>query len=90
MSEHKNQEESLALGGQALIEGVMIRSGKHMVLCVRQPNQEINTHVMEISSVTKKFMIFGLPFLRGIFMLFLTLYYGVKGIFHSANIALEE
>jgi uncharacterized protein YqhQ len=90
MSEHKNQEESLAFGGQALIEGVMMRSGKHMVLCVRQPNQEINTHVMEISSVTKKFMIFGLPFLRGIFMLFETLYYGVKGIFHSANIALEE
>lgn len=90
MSEHKNQEESLAFGGQALIEGVMMRSGKHMVLCVRQPNQEINTHVIEISSVTKKFMIFGLPFLRGIFMLFETLYYGVKGIFHSANIALEE
>ncbi len=86
----RQNEPSLALGGQALIEGVMMRSSTHMVLCVRQPDNEIATHVEEIKSLVKKNKILGLPFLRGILLLFETMYYGMKGIFFSANIALEE
>jgi uncharacterized protein YqhQ len=84
------EEQSLAFGGQALIEGVMMRSGEHMVLCVRQPDEKISTHHQKIRSLTKQNSFFGLPFIRGIILLFETMYYGVKGIFHSANIALEE
>jgi uncharacterized protein YqhQ len=84
------EEQSLAFGGQALIEGVMMRSSKHMVLCVRQPDDNISTHHQQISSLTKQNIFFGFPFIRGIILLFETMYYGVKGIFHSANIALEE
>jgi uncharacterized protein YqhQ len=61
-----------------------------MVLCVRQPDDEISTHCQEISSMAKRNWVLGLPFVRGIIILFETMYYGVKGIFHSANIALEE
>ena len=86
----KKEEQSLAFGGQAIIEGVMMRSGSHMVLCVRQPDDEISTHCQEISSLAKRNRVLGLPFVRGIIILFETMYYGVKGIFHSANIALEE
>lgn len=86
----KKEEQSLAFGGQALIEGVMMRSGSHMVLCVRQPDDEISTHCQEVSSMVKRNRVLGLPFVRGIIILFETMYYGVKGIFHSANIALEE
>jgi len=86
----KKEEQSLAFGGQALIEGVMMRSGSHMVLCVRQPDDGISVHSQEISSLVRRNRVLGLPFIRGIVLLFETMYYGVKGIFHSANIALEE
>jgi uncharacterized protein YqhQ len=84
------EEPSLAFGGQAVIEGVMIRSKKHMVTCVRQPNDEIVTNVEEIKSVSERHKVLRLPFLRGIVALFETLYIGVKGLYFSANASLEE
>jgi uncharacterized protein YqhQ len=86
----KHEEQSLAFGGQALIEGVMMRTNRNMVLCVRQPNNEISTQNVEITSLTQKYRFLGVPFLRGIIMLFETMYYGIRGIFYSANVALEE
>jgi uncharacterized protein YqhQ len=84
------EEPSLAFGGQAVIEGVMIRSKKHMVTCVRQPNDEILTNVEEIKSVSERHKVLRLPFLRGIVALLETLYIGLKGIYFSANASLEE
>jgi len=86
----EKEEPSLAFGGQAVIEGVMIRSKKHMVTCVRQPNDEIVTNVEEIRSVSERHKVLRLPFLRGIVALFETLYIGVKGLYFSANASLEE
>jgi uncharacterized protein YqhQ len=86
----EKEEPSLAFGGQAVIEGVMIRSKKHMVTCVRQPNNEILTNVEEIKSVSERHKVLRLPFLRGIVALFETLYIGVKGLYFSANASLEE
>jgi uncharacterized protein YqhQ len=84
------EEPSLAFGGQAVIEGVMIRSKKYMVTCVRQPNEEIVTNVEEIKSVSERHKVLRLPFLRGILALFETLYIGIKGLSFSANASLEE
>ncbi len=84
------EEPSLAFGGQAVIEGVMIRSKKHMVICVRQPNDEILTKVEEIKSVSERYKVLRLPFLRGIVALFETLYLGIKGLFFSVDATLEE
>jgi len=84
------EEPSLAFGGQAVIEGVMIRSKKHMVVCVRQPNDEILTKTEEIKSPSERYRVLRLPFLRGIVALFETLYIGIKGIYFSANATLEE
>jgi uncharacterized protein YqhQ len=86
----KEVEESLAFGGQALIEGVMMRSGNTMVICVRQPDQEIVTFCEHIDMVTKRNRFLKLPFIRGVAMLFETMYYGVKAMMQSANIVLEE
>jgi uncharacterized protein YqhQ len=86
----EREEPSLAFGGQAVIEGVMIRSKKHMVTCVRQPNDEILTHVEEIKSVSERHKVLRWPFLRGIVALFETLYIGLKGLYFSANASLEE
>jgi uncharacterized protein YqhQ len=84
------EEPSLAFGGQAVIEGVMIRSKKRMVTCVRQPNDNIVTGVEEIKSISEKYRVLRLPFLRGIVALFETLYIGIKGIYFSANASQEE
>lgn len=89
LSMSKPDEPSLAYGGQALIEGVMMRNNTHMVMCVRRPDQTINTSIIELNSRTKN-KVLGLPFIRGIILLFETLYYGMKSLLYSANVALEE
>ncbi len=90
LSDKKEKEPSLAFGGQALIEGVMIRSRSHMVMCVRKPNQDIITNVEEVKSLSQKHRSLALPFIRGIVALPETLYLGFKGLFFSANVAVED
>ena len=80
----------MAFGGQAVIEGVMIRSRRHMVICMRKQNGEILTKTEEINSVSERHKILRLPFIRGVPALFETLYLGVKGLIFSANAVLEE
>ena len=89
-SERTVDEPSLAFGGQALIEGVMMRSGTHMVMCIRRQEDDIVLHSEEVNSLCRKHRVLGLPFLRGVILLFETMYYGMKSVFHSANVALEE
>jgi len=90
LTDKGGEEPSLAFGGQAVIEGVMIRSKKHMVICVRQPNGEVLTKTEEIKSLSERHRVLRIPFLRGIIALFETLYLGVKGLYFSANVSLEE
>ena len=86
----EQKEPSLAFGGQAVMEGVMMRSKDHMVVCVRQPNNEIATKTEELHSLSEKYRFLKLPFLRGILALFETLYAGIKGIYFSANAAFGD
>jgi uncharacterized protein YqhQ len=86
----RREEPSLAFGGQALIEGVMMRSRTHVVMCVRQPNNDILTHTEEIHPISERHKILRLPLLRGIITLLETFYLGVKGLYFSANAILEE
>ena len=84
------KEPSLAFGGQAVMEGVMIRSKNHLVICVRQPNAEIIAKTETLHSLSEKYKFLKVPFLRGILALFETLYSGIKGIYFSANAAFSE
>lgn len=86
----EESEQSLAFGGQALIEGVMMRTGTHMVTCVRHPEEGIVSQNLEVNSYTRKHWVLGLPFVRGNILMLETMYYGVKSLFYSANVALEE
>ncbi len=90
LTARERDEPSLAFGGQAVIEGVMFRSKNHMVVCVRQPNGEVLTKTEEIKSLSETYRVLKIPFLRGIIALFETLYLGVKGLYFSANVSLEE
>jgi uncharacterized protein YqhQ len=84
------EEPSLAFGGQAVLEGVMIRSRTHMVTCVRQPNGEIVTRTEDLTPLTTRHRVFNLPLIRGFPALIETVYLGVKSLFLSANVVLEE
>lgn len=85
----RQKEPSLAFGGQALIEGVMIRSRKHLVACVRKPDKQIITDIKPINSYTEKFKVLGYPFFRGIVNMIESLILGFQGIMFSANNAFE-
>ena len=68
----------------------MIRSRSHLVLCVRKPNSEIITNIEEIKPFAQKHRVLAVPFIRGIVALPETLYLGFKGLFFSANAAIED
>lgn len=71
------------VGGQAVIEGVMMRNGSLVATAVRKPNGEIVYKKTHISSNRKKF--FQLPFIRGAVVLFDSLVVGMKELTFSAN-----
>jgi len=52
-------------GGQALIEGVMMRGGNHMAMAVRRADGEISCEVKEVSSFVDKYPFLKWPFIRG-------------------------
>ena len=88
-SNKETKEPSLAFGGQAVMEGVMMRSKNHLVICVRQPNSQIISKTETLHSLSEKYKFLKVPFLRGILALFETLYSGIKGIYFSANAAFD-
>ena len=76
-------------GGQAVIEGVMIRGVRHYSLAVRRPDGDIFCTTEPVSS---KFSgnVRRVPFLRGVLILAETLWLGMKSLQRSAVIAAEE
>jgi uncharacterized protein YqhQ len=88
MSSNK-KEQSLAFGGQALIEGVMIRSRRHVVACVRTPSKEIVTDIKPVTPFSDKNRILGWPLVRGAVNMVESLFIGYKAIMFSASNAFE-
>ncbi|MBI5393442.1 DUF1385 domain-containing protein [Candidatus Woesearchaeota archaeon] len=80
----------LLIGGQAVIEGVMMKSPNFIAIAVRKPNKEITIKVEKCSSIAKRFSFLRLPFFRGIVMLFEMLSLGIKALHFSANEATDE
>lgn len=68
----------------------MMRSKKHMVLCVRKPNADIVTQVENLNPLSDRYKVLGVPFIRGIVALFESFFLGVKGLLFSANVSVED
>ncbi|HEX3031291.1 MAG TPA: DUF1385 domain-containing protein, partial [Bacillota bacterium] len=77
-------------GGQAIIEGVMMKGPETMAIAVRKPNDEILVDVRPVKSITKKFPILKAPLLRGVVALVESLVDGIQALTFSANQSLEE
>ena len=82
-------EETL-VGGQAVIEGVMMRAPHSYCVAVRKPNGELVTEEQPLPKVSEKYPAFKYPVLRGIGTLGQAMWLGVKALKFSANAAVEE
>ena len=77
-------------GGQAVIEGVMIRGKQHMAVAVRKPSGDIFVHSEPLSAWIYTHPIAKWPFVRGLTMLWDQLVLGIRALMFSADMALEE
>ncbi len=77
-------------GGQAVIEGVMMRGSQHMAVAVRNPDGEIILHEQPISSPLYSGALSRIPFVRGLGLLWDSLGLGMRALNFSADIAVGE
>ncbi len=82
-------EETL-VGGQAVMEGVMMRAPHSYCVSVRKPSGELVTTEQSIPRMSEKYPIFKLPILRGIGTLGQAMTLGVQALHFSANAALAD
>jgi uncharacterized protein YqhQ len=80
----------MTIGGQAVLEGVMMRSPSNWALAVRKPDGEIAQVNMSISSPMARHRIFRLPIVRGVVALGESLAIGFRALAISANYAAQE
>lgn len=77
-------------GGQALIEGVMMRGRKFQAMSARLEDGRIVSEVEEFTNLTDRNKFFGLPFVRGVFAMADSLIVGMKALTWSTNVSLAE
>lgn len=78
------------VGGQAVIEGVMMRGKTHVAVAVRQPDGEISVDVRPVNSISDRYPILKKPFLRGVVSLVESLVMGMKALAYSAQVSGDE
>lgn len=79
-----------SIGGQALIEGVLMRGPTEVAIAVRKPNNEIDLQVQKLNTLAMRHKIFRIPFIRGVVSLIESLTMGTKALMHSAEFFDEE
>ncbi len=87
----ENKEKIItSIGGQALMEGIMMRGPKKTVMAVRTPQGDIQKEEINVNTLTSKYKIFRLPFIRGIAAFIDSMIIGYKSLSASAEIAFTE
>ena len=84
------QPKEINYGGQAVIEGVMMRGSKALAVAVRNPQGEIVIHTEPLNARIYGGSLAKIPFLRGLTLLWDALGLGIKSLMFSADVALEE
>ena len=80
----------LHVGGQAVIEGVMIRSPHRISTAVRKPDGEIVVKNQKYVSYTQRYRLLGLPIVRGVVSFVEMLVISIKTLNYSAEVAIKE
>ena len=84
------EKNKYQVGGQAVIEGVMMRGKNFWALAVRRPDKTISTRIFKNSSLTINNRFLGFPFVRGVVNLIESMALGFRALSYSANEATEE
>jgi uncharacterized protein YqhQ len=84
------QKQFTSIGGQAVIEGVMMRSPNAFVVAVRKPDGTIRLRRDQWYGFSSKLSFLKKPFLRGVLVLIETMANGIVSLNYSANIAMDE
>lgn len=82
--------KSSNIGGQAVMEGIMMRHGDVYSVAVRKPDKEIEIKVEDYKSIIKNKKILSLPIIRGVFNFIDSLVVGTKCLMYSATFFEEE
>jgi uncharacterized protein YqhQ len=82
-------EETL-VGGQAVLEGVMMRSPHAWAIACRKPSGEVSTHSEPLERLSEKHKWMGWPVVRGVITLGHAMTLGFRALRFSANVALDE
>ena len=80
----------LAVGGQAVIEGVMMRDAHRTATAVRLPSGEIDVETRTVSSIRDRYPVLNLPLIRGSVIMVESLIIGMRALSFSAQAAGEE
>ncbi len=79
------KEHITSIGGQAVIEGVMMRGPKGTALAVRKSDGEIHVEQLPVGNGVSKYKILRWPLIRGVVNLILSLVIGIKALTRSAD-----
>ena len=82
--------KSSNIGGQAVLEGIMMKNGNQYAVAVRKPDKEIAVDIQEYKSVIPCKPLMKIPFIRGIFNFVDSLVLGMKTLMFSASFFEEE
>lgn len=82
--------KSSGIGGQAVIEGIMMKNKDKYAIAVRKPNQEIEIEVKNTNSLAQKHKVLKFPIIRGIYNFISSLVEGMKTLTYSASFFEEE
>ncbi len=85
-----NKKKDFHYGGQAVIEGVMMRGPKDFGVAVRRANGEIVTTSEDVESILGRFKWLDKPFLRGTLALIDAMALGIKALKYSADVAMDD
>ena len=73
------------IGGQALIEGILMRGPKDVAIAIRKKDNEIELKKMKLNTLGMRYKIFRLPLIRGVVGLVESLAFGIKALMYSAE-----
>ncbi len=87
---HHAPHPSAAVGGQAVIEGVMMRGKRHWSVAVRRPDGEISLHSEALKPLADSHDFYKLPVVRGVIGLWESLALGIRALSMSAQESISE
>ena len=85
MAENKNGGFRTSIGGQALIEGILMRGPEKQAIVVRDRDGRLVEKVEELRLIKDRYPILGLPLIRGTVNFLAAMVNGVKALMYSAD-----